>query len=60
LSPQNAHWFLEHVMQYLDQKHKMLVDFLATCAIPACEHKTYIHNEKEKKVRKNIRKKRKE
>jgi hypothetical protein len=45
-------------MQYLDQKHKISIDFLATCAIPACEHKTYIHNEKErKKLRKNIRKK---
>jgi hypothetical protein len=34
----------------------MLIDFLATCAIPACEHKTYICNEKEKELRKNIKK----
>jgi hypothetical protein len=59
LSPQNAHWFFEHVMHYLDPKHKMLIDFLTTHAIPTCEHNTYIHNEKETKIEENHKKKKK-
>ncbi len=46
-------------MHYLDPKHKMLIDFLTTHAIPTCEHNTYIHNEKETKIEENHKKKKK-
>jgi hypothetical protein len=50
LSPPNVCWLFKHVdMQCSDQKHEMPTSLSATCVVFACEHKTCIHNEEEKK-----------